>query len=261
MTMQPSTAKTPNPAVQPSRRRPGEDNVKWLARHWGEGDDACRVILFGGTGPIDFRLRAAQAMARHDFSPSNWSHVALAGPAASQLARTPLTEISLAPEGGFGEPPATNALQTGRLGRYADAGLFPNVALFVVSASWAEVTKARRQLEKQRPGFDLVALTLSWLEFAWGAEESGNPLGRSLGIPSAAAAEALLNAAGFDLSPGLSSRGSSPESIWQGCRWWHGFEGRTSKRQVSGHFAVSNVLGQGPKKESTAMGEGKKKKR
>lgn len=260
MTMQASTSKKPNPKVTKAPRSEREDNLRWFDRHWGPDDGRTRLVLLGGTGPIDFRVRAAQALVRHDDTPSHWSHVALAGPRAKAVRDTKLVEISLAPAGGFGHPPRTNALQRGKLGRYGDAGAFPNVAVFSVSVPWAEVEAAIVRLEKQRPVIDLVELTVSWLAHAWGVGPAGNPLQQQMGVPAAAAAEALLNACGFDLSPGLTSRASSPEAIWQGSRWWWQYPGRESeKRDVTGAFFVEHVLGQGPRPEGGA-GSAKKKR-
>ncbi|MBE2247944.1 MAG: hypothetical protein IAE78_00255 [Myxococcus sp.] len=247
MTMQASTAKKPNPKVTKAPRKPSEDNLRWFERHWGPDDGRTRLLLVGGTGPIDFRLRAAQAQARHDFTPSHWSHVALAGPSARVNRSRKVIEISLAPPGGFGHPPETNALQSGKLGRYSNAGHFPNVALFSLSVPWADVEAYVPRLQKQRSALDLVELTLTWLAHAWGVGPASNPLQQEQGIPAAVAAEALLNACGFDLSPGLTSRGSSPEAIWQGARWWHHYPGRETTREVTGAFCVGHVLGQGPK--------------
>lgn len=249
MTLQASMAKTPNPKVTKSRRLPKENNLRWLERHWGPADGRTRLVLVGGTGPIDFRLRAAQAVVRHDFSPSNWSHVALAGPRARSLGRTSLVEISLSPRGGFGEPPKRNALQRGVLARYADEGHFPNIAVFSLSVPFDDVEAWVPRLEKQRTTLDLVELTVTWLAHAWGVGAASNPLEQQHGVPSAAAVEALLSANGFDVSPGLTSRASSPEAIWQGCRWWHQYSGGERERDITGAFAVSHVMGQGPRKE------------
>lgn len=244
MTLQASTAKKPNPKVDKAPRKSGETNLAWLARHWGDDAEHTRLLLFGGTGPTDFRLRAAQAVVRHDFTPSHWSHVALAGPA---LRKTRLLEISLAPHGGFGHPPASNALQSGELARYSDVGQFPNIGVFTLSVPWADVQTAAMRLEKQRSAIDLVELTVAWLGHAWGVGTLVNPLQQQHGVPSAAAAEAILNSCGFDLAPGLTSRAASPEAIWQGCRWWHHYPGRETRREVSGAFFVTHVLGQGPR--------------
>lgn len=251
MTMQASTAKKPNPKVTKAARKPREDNLKWFERQWGADDGRTRLVLLGGTGPTDFRVRAAQAVVRHDFSPSHWSHVALAGPRARAMKDTKVVEISLSPVGGFGHPPEANALQSGTLGRYGNEGDFPNIAVFSLSVPWAEVQDYVPRLQKQRSAIDLVELTLSWLAYAWGVGAAGNPLQHEQGVPSAGAAEALLNACGFDLSPGLSSRASSPEAIWQGSRWWHQYPGRETKREVTGAFIVGHVLGQGPKPSRT----------
>jgi hypothetical protein len=58
-------------------------------------------------------------------------------------------------------------------------------------------------------------LILRWLAFVWGAAGAGNPLYESMGIPSAAMVEVVFVELGFDLTPGLESRASYPEAIWQ----------------------------------------------
>jgi hypothetical protein len=119
--------------------------------------------------------------------------------------------------------------------------------VFSVSVPWQQVQAALPRIEKKRSAIDLVELTLTWLAHAWGVGRASNPLQEQAGVPAAAAAEALLNSCGFDLSPGLTSRASSPEAIWQGCRWWWEYRGRDSDRDVRGSFVVGHVLGQGPK--------------
>jgi len=41
------------------------------------------------------------------------------------------------------------------------------------------------------------------------------------GMPSAAMLETAYATNGFDLTPGLESRSSCPEAIWQSASWWH----------------------------------------
>ena len=36
----------------------------------------------------------------------------------------------------------------------------------------------------------------------------------------------------FDLTPGLESRSSCPEAIWQAATWWHGFYPRTADGKI-----------------------------
>lgn len=68
----------------------GEDNVAWLQRAAGKvaanfgqrqaSSGHIRLVLLGGTDPVSFRLRVAQAHVRHDLTPSSWSHVVLCDP-------------------------------------------------------------------------------------------------------------------------------------------------------------------------------------
>jgi hypothetical protein len=53
---------------------------------------------------------------------------------------------------------------------------------------------------------------------------SGNPLLNEYGIPSAVLVEYSVGAAGLDLTPGLASRSSCPEAIWQSAKWWQGYQ-------------------------------------
>ena len=80
---------------------------------------------------------------------------------------------------------------------------------------------AVERFQQQRIVIDAVQLLLAWLGYAWGAGRAGNPLLDGLGMPSAAMLETVTGAAGFDLTPGLESRASCPEAIWQSARWWH----------------------------------------
>ena len=80
---------------------------------------------------------------------------------------------------------------------------------------------AREQVAKSRSNLDLLDLLISWLAFAWGVGKTGNPLLEGLGIPSAALVEMIVGASDFELTPGLSTRSSCPEAIWQAAKWWH----------------------------------------
>lgn len=64
------------------------------------------------------------------------------------------------------------------------------------------------------------------------------------GTPSAAFIEALASACGYDLTPGLESRASCPEAIWQAARWWHEFHGgRSNSAAIRGMWHTEHYLG------------------
>lgn len=212
-----SDAAEQNPDFKEIKRKKGETNAAWLKRNWGDDRSCTRLLLIGGTSGVAARLRFAQSDARSDLTPSNWSHLALV------TGRSALREIALEPASGFGHPPATNGVQEGRMSAYNDAKLYPNLALIRLPVSPRKVMAACRRFETQRNALDSVELTLRWLSFAWGAGASPNPLLDGYGMPSAAMVEFVVNAAGYELTPGLASRSSCPEAVWQSARWWHDY--------------------------------------
>src|SRR5690242_10321489 len=131
-----SSATAPNPNFVSQPRARNQTNLAWLQRALkGKGKKASGsplLVLLGGSDPISFRLRVAQSQARHDLTPSSWSHVMLVEPAEGELASAMAWEISLEPAGGFGYPPPTNCVQRANLSRYDDTGRFPNIALLHV---------------------------------------------------------------------------------------------------------------------------------
>jgi len=239
-------------AEQP--RKPKESNLDWLARALeatpgarraskasrrtrgpAASDEPTRLVLLGGTSPIDFRIRVAQAHVRHDLSPSSWSHVALLDTPAAELGDTRIVEVSLDPVGGFGFPPPSNGVQEARLERYAEAKRYPNVALLTLATASGPLASALDAFSKQRAALDVPELVLTWLAFVWGVGSAGNPLLAGHGIPSAAMLDRVLGAVQFDLTPGIVERASCPEAIWQAARWWHTFYtegGREAPRAV-----------------------------
>jgi hypothetical protein len=47
----------------------------------------------------------------------------------------------------------------------------------------------------------------------------------------------------FDLTPGLESRSSCPEAIWQAATWWHGFYPRTADgKAIKGAYSAAHDL-------------------
>ena len=222
-----SQAKSPSRQLKKVPREKGEDNIGWLGRNLPAGD-LTHVVMLGGISQTDFRLRLAQAHLRHDMVPSHWSHALLLGQ-GKNFAASAVHEISLEPPRGFGFPAPTNAVQKGRLGHYRDPDRYPNIAVLGVPVAQKEVMNALERFEMQRAVLDAVDLVLRWLAYAWGVARSSNPLMDGLGIPSAAMLETVFGAAGFDLTPGLESRSSCPEAIWQAAKWWHEYYERDNR--------------------------------
>jgi hypothetical protein len=236
-----SRAKAPSAAFKdPVLRKKGEDNIAWLERNMPAGD-LTHLVLVGGKSQTAFRLRLAQAHLRHDLVPSYWSHVFLLK-ASKNLAASTVIEISLEPERGFGFPTPANAVQTGKLKSYADPVRYPNIAVLGVPVAQAEVMIALDRFQKQRVVLDAVDLVVRWLAYAWGVSRTGNPLMDGQGIPSAAMLETLFGAAGFDLTPGLESRSSCPEAIWQSAKWWHEYYERDNRPPISGAFYTPDAI-------------------
>ncbi|HEX6387159.1 MAG TPA: hypothetical protein VF177_21035 [Anaerolineae bacterium] len=247
-----STATAPNDQFPPQPRQGRENNLSWLERVLaGEAEadhsqDRAYIVLLGGKSPVAFRLRVAQSQLRHDLAPSHWSHAVLLGQVEADLGRTTVYEISLEPNRGFGFPPPTNGVQEGQLQQYRNPRDYPNIALLHVTVPpekqvdpeksfRQQVMEALDRFKKQRAVLDALELTLQWLAYAWGTGHSDNPLLDGLGIPSAAMLEMVYGAVGFDLTPGLESRASCPEAIWQGAKWWHPYYSR--ENQAAGHGA------------------------
>jgi hypothetical protein len=253
-----SEAPEDNKQLVERERSPGEDNAAWLQRVIRErkldkGRKSSLLLLLGGTDPLSFRLRVAQSHVRNDLTPSAWSHVALLDAVQEPIADTRIYEVSLAPPHGFsrhGFAPYDNAVQEDRLTGYLDASRFPNLALLSVPIPLDTIAKEENgkrsgtldQVRKGRNTLDVPQMILRWLAYAWGVGVPGSPLAEGLGIPSAAVLEAAFAAADFDLTPGLESRSSCPEAIWQAARWWHQYYERTSKGRISGAFTATHDL-------------------
>lgn len=262
-----STADVANKDFAESKRLTGEDNLAWLTRQLGAAGQGLRkpfgwaregkqgesppsyVVLLGGRGHYAFRLRIAQAHLRHDFTASHWSHVLLIGALPERPEATKTYEISLQPPKGFGVPTATNGLQVGRLGTYRDAERFPNVAVLRIAADPREWEWKRGKhlsvlgrYEKQLSTLDATELIVKWLSFLWGVGRAGNPLLDGYGIPSAAMIEVILAAVRFDLTPGVESRASCPEAIWQTAKWWHSYYTEKEQTPLLGAWAVDHKI-------------------
>ena len=237
-----SNATSPSDSIKKVERNDGEDNLKWLGRNTPAGDDQITLVMVGGRSPASFRLRVAQSHIRHDLLPSYWSHVMMVGKSAKNPASTPVTEISLEPPQGFDFPPPTNGMQKGKLGQYRDPDQYPNIAVLSVQVAQKAVAEALDRFQKQRAVLDGVDLIVRWLEYVWGVARSSNPLLDGMGIPSAAMLEIVIGAAGFDLTPGLESRSSCPEAIWQAAKWWHEYYKDQKQSPLAGAYYVGHTL-------------------
>ena len=268
-----SPADTRNPQVVELPRTPGERNEAWLrramqGRQVETGPAWSLLLLVGGNDPLSFRLRVAQSHVRHDLSPSSWSHVVFIREVGRAMADSPTREVSLAPPtcfGPYGFPLPTNGLQEGRLGVYLDDELFPNLALLSVPVPAADIADSLAALKWQRRVVDVPQLILTWLGYCWGVGVPHSPLADGIGVPGAAIMEAAFATRGFDLTPGLESRSSCPEAIWQAATWWHGFYQRTQGgRAIKGAFCsrhelVPDALYGGSPATTTPAPEGKRR--
>lgn len=200
-------------------------NLEWVEQALGNdamrGEGDTLLLLLGARDLYGFRLRVAQAHARSDLLSSDWSHVALFQEPRGEPADAELVEVSLSPPRGFGWPVPTNGVRRTPLKTYRSSRAFPNIALARVPLEWEAVTERLRLFQQERRTLDVNQAVLIWLGFVWGAGGSGNPLLQGIGVPAAAMVEAVVGAAGYELTPGIESAASCPEAIWQTCRWWH----------------------------------------
>lgn len=245
-------------------------NLEWLdgclADLPSAPDDRTLVLLLGGRSPYDFRLRVAQSHLRDDMSPSHWSHAALVEDVADPIGGSTLCEVSLEPRYGFGMPAATNAVQRNTLDWYDDPAVVPNIALLSIPVSparWKEQTDTSNQvaqtslleqLTRQRVIVDLPGLVLPWLGYVWGVGAAGNPVLDGIGVPSAVMIEALVTAAGYDLSPGLDSQAATPEAFWQTACWWHRYFQLQDREPIRGFYCVGDRLDHAPPRQQATAG-------
>jgi hypothetical protein len=245
-----SPTDTRNPDVVELVRDAGESNLDWIHRVFERklaptGASWSLLVLVGGNDPLSFRLRVAQSHVRHDLSPSAWSHVLLLADLKADLAATPTVEVSLAPLAGFGPfgyAVPTNGIQSGQLAEYASAARFPNIALLSVPVPSADVVATLKGLEMQRSILDVPQLIIKWLTYGWGVGVPASPLADGSGMPGAAVLEAAFAARGFDLTPGLESRSSCPEAIWQAATWWHAYYTKVANRAMKGAYSAKHDL-------------------
>lgn len=240
-----SKASSPSRKFVQEKRRADESNLAWLERNLKtlsaeEGvKGAAYLALLGGSEKADFRVRVAQSHLRHDMSPSHFSHVALLRGSGWSHGGA-LWEISLEPAEGFGYPPGDNGIQSGKLKNYGSKSQYPNLAILRLPVALRDMQTALKQFKTRRTEIDCVELTVLWLAFAWGVGRTVNPLLDGYGTPSAVFVESLAAACGFDLTPGLESRASCPEAIWQAAKWWHEFY---DDEPITGRWHLEHFLG------------------
>jgi len=246
-----SPAKKRNDDVIQLDRATGEDNFAWLRRAIkeslrGDHKNQSLLLLVGGNDPLSFRLRIAQSHVRHDLSPSAWSHVAFVPELTGTLSGSETLEISLMPQDGFGRygyPIPDNGMQAGRLDIYQSEKLFPNIALLSLPVPSSAIKASLDGMKFQRGALDCPQLILKWLAYCWGVGVPASPLADGFGIPSAAVLEAAFAANDFDLTPGLESRSSCPEAIWQAANWWQDYYARRRDGQsIRGAFSAKHEL-------------------
>ena len=225
-----------------AKRKSGQDNLAWIAENIPGGTDQTVVVMVGGKSSTAFRLRLAQSHVRTDLLPSYWSHVFLLDKSAKNPGSTKIHEISLEPREGFGFPAPDNGVQVGKLSQYANAEAYPNIAVLNVPVKLNEVLESLGRFKKQRAVLDGVDLIVHWLAYVWGVARSPNPLFDGLGIPSAAMLEIVVGACGFDLTPGLESRSSCPEAIWQAATWWHEYYKDQNKPGLTGAYFTPHQI-------------------
>jgi hypothetical protein len=269
-----STAESRNPALISSTRKPDENNVEWLERQLrtselkrevstesapaaaeanGRADlTPTYVILFGGCDRAAFRLRLAQAHVRDDLWPSHWSHVVLLGSQQDDFSKTEIYEISLQMRQGFELSIDLNGLQSNAVSRYGRAEVYPNICVLrleIQMAAWLQppspqVASVLDMFRRQRAVLDAPELVLRWLAFLWGVGHTLNPLFEGHGVPSAVMIDAILSGVGFDISPSVDSRLSSPESFWQTAKWWHDFYKINQAEPINGRYYIHSRIDQ-----------------
>lgn len=238
-----SSAASKSKNFTPAERTSGQDNVDWIKKNIKKGSDRTVLVMVGGKSPTSFRLRMAQSHVRTDLMPSYWSHVLMLDKAAKDFGATAIHEISLEPKNGFGFPVSDNGVQTSTLNEYADSTDYPNVAVLnVADVKLSAVLESLKTFKRQRAVMDGPNLIVNWLAYLWGVARSPNPLLEGQGVPSAAMLEIVIGTCGFDLTPGLESRSSCPEAIWQAATWWHKFYKDRKKEALSGAYFCPHAI-------------------
>jgi hypothetical protein len=187
-------------------------NAEWFGRRVVPG----AVVLIGGARLSDFRVRVAQSHLRRDLLPSFWSDIGLAVSSKS-FVTVPfaLDDASRVPE--------TNAVSEVAFKDIDSVAFFPNVAVLELVKPTEAIRKNVDKLKAQRSAVDLPTMLLAWLGYVWGAGDRRNPLLQEIGLPSAVLVETAFAMSGIELTPGLASKSSCPEAVWQSALWWQSY--------------------------------------
>ena len=114
--------------------------------------------------------------------------------------------------------------------------------LNVADVKLSAVLESLKTFKRQRAVMDGPNLIVNWLAYLWGVARSPNPLLEGQGVPSAAMLEIVIGTCGFDLTPGLESRSSCPEAIWQAATWWHEYYQGRKKKGLSGAYSCPHQI-------------------
>jgi hypothetical protein len=114
--------------------------------------------------------------------------------------------------------------------------------VIVVPKKTEEVERVLRKFEMQRSTLDAVELMVAWLAYLWGVGRASNPLAEGLGLPSATMIEYVLGGLQYELTPGLDSRSSCPEAIWQAAMWWHEYYEKAGGKKLTGAWVIGHGL-------------------
>lgn len=226
----------PNPGITALARASGDGNRAWLASALAALGPGLHVVLLGGTGMIDFRLRVAQSQLRADMLPSYWSHAFALLASDGALDSASAWQVNLWGHARLDLVPGSNAIQAASIAEYDDPQRYPNIALlkFPAPPSAPAVTKEAvaatiHDLKKARLSEDLVTPLVRWLGFVWGVEEAANPLVQGVPMPSARLTEVLFSALGIDINPGTAGHFTCPEAIWNAALWWSDYYGGVTR--------------------------------
>jgi hypothetical protein len=191
------------------------------------------ILLLGGSSLAHFRIRVAQSHLKHDMVPSCWSLAAII------LSKDKFVTVPLDLHQNVSEVPSTNGIMSCQMSDYDNPKLFPNIAVLEFSTNHKEILEKVETLKMGRSGIvDLPGLMIPWIGFMWGVGRQGNPLFEECGLPSATFVESVYSLVGTELTPGLSSRSSCPEAIWQGAKWWHDYYKTAAMAPPKGTFVI-----------------------
>lgn len=208
-----------NASFKRVQAKKNEGNRAWVKRIIKENKFGSNgLLLIGGNSVADFRIRIAQSSLRHDLTPSYWSLVGILS------GEDTFFSVPLDWRGELSEMPHLNGIQDCSLSDYDDPQKFPNIAFVQFTDTPDDILKYADLLRLQRSSVvDLVGLVVSWLGYVWGVGKSENPLQQGEGLPSAVFAETVYGICGIEITPGLESTSSCPESIWQAAKWWRSY--------------------------------------